>query len=193
MRMSWSIVYLIWFTASPAKLLEWNLILFGTSIDPLEPSRARYRPLVRTMKTRDHDPDEGDSLISTSLRNSMAVAGIILPDVEWMIEHNKPNADSYKPPVYKPDDKPDFEYIKPTLGESSPQYQGGLTGNSNSDVGDDRHHVEPSSRIKDVEVHGGSQHSSGHASTAHGIFGGRLAFVVVDVISQLVAYRNFYL
>lgn len=96
--------------AKPAKLLEWNLILLGTGTDPLEQTYNYGKELLRRMKTRDHDPNEGGSVISSELRESMKQAGIILPDIEWMLSNNKPNA--YKPPVYRPADKPDFEYIK---------------------------------------------------------------------------------
>jgi len=41
----------------------------------------------------------------------MARAGIILPRLEYMAVNNDPKATVYKPPVYKPADKPQFEYI----------------------------------------------------------------------------------
>ena len=100
-------------TAASASLRSWNLVLFGTSVDPLERSHSGRQEPVRKMKTRDHDPSEGDGLISSADRDSMARFGIILPHIEWMEEQNKPPV--YEPPVYEPANKPEFEYIKPTV------------------------------------------------------------------------------
>lgn len=153
-------MYVLWFTVGSAILKEWNLVLFGTSVDPLEPTFDRTKQPARKMKTRDHDPNEGDSIISTAFRESMAEAGIILPGLELMIEHNRPKANGYKPPVYKPADKPDFEYITDSI-KSADFGRDSLANSATFDPQDSGYHLDLD---KDVVVH--PHDNGGHARPA---------------------------
>ena len=106
-------------TAKAATLKDWNLILFGTKTDPL--MQTKHKPAasnvnIRKIKQRDHDPAEGGGGLTPDMVDSIARSGIIMPDIEWMMRHNRPTH-QYKPPVYEPSNRPDFEYVKSDTGK----------------------------------------------------------------------------
>lgn len=99
--------------ASAAELIEWNLVLLGTGEDPLNQKPTQYPDSATNIKSRRNKVDSPSSSWFTKFRNSVAKTGIILPDLESQPSNNKPKANIYTPPVYKPNRKPTFEYIKP--------------------------------------------------------------------------------
>lgn len=168
-------------SAKAAQLKDWNLILFGTKTDPLMQTDRRSSENVRKIKQRDHDPSEGGDGLTSEVVDSIARSGIIMPDLQWMMRHNRPKP--YKAPVYKPSDRPSFEYVnsgykdKPaSSGVGNSGYKpssggGGSGGNRLAPVvfnhGDHQHRIGHDGLLEDIIIGTGTDKESSSEGRQH--------------------------